>query len=190
MKSLIVYIFLFALSISCTKSNNSSLVLTNHESEFETVEGVLSHNGQPYSGEVLEYFSDSSLKSKRFYDQGLLHGKELFWYSNGQIATARYYESGTKVDTHKGWYSNGQKKFIYPINDKGQYQGEVKEWYKSGQQYKSFNFESGKETGTQKLWKSDGRIKANYVIRDGEKYGLIGLKRCLTVKGDSTKTQE
>ncbi|MFT6747014.1 MAG: antitoxin component YwqK of YwqJK toxin-antitoxin module [Glaciecola sp.] len=190
MNNLVSCIFLFVLSISCTKLTDTSLVLTNHESDFDTTKGILSHAGQPYSGEILEHFPDSTLKSKRFYSQGLLHGKELYWYSNGQIATSRFYELGTKIDTHKGWYSNGQEKFIYPINDKGQYQGEVKEWYQSGQQYKSFNYESGKERGSQKLWKSDGRIKANYVIKNGERYGLMGLKRCITVKGDSTKLKK
>ena len=31
------------------------------------------------------------------------------------------------------------------------------------------------------MWKDDGTIKANYEVVNGERFGLIGLKKCYTV---------
>ena len=31
------------------------------------------------------------------------------------------------------------------------------------------------------LWDLNGNIKANYEVINGERYGLIGLKKCFTV---------
>ena len=61
------------------------------------------------------------------------------------------------------------------------YHGNVKEWYSNGQLYRDFNFNNGKEVGSQKLWKLDGTIKANYEVVKGERFGLIGLKKCYQV---------
>ena len=45
----------------------------------------------------------------------------------------------------------------------------------------SFNYINGKEAGKQLLLKSNGNIKANYEVVNGERFGLIGLKKCYTV---------
>ena len=42
----------------------------------------------------------------------------------------------------------------------------------------SFHYKNGKEVGSQRLWKADGSIKANYEVVGGERFGLIGLKKC------------
>ena len=44
-----------------------------------------------------------------------------------------------------------------------------------------FNYKKGKESGSQRLWKTDGSIKANYDVVNGERFGLIGLKKCYQV---------
>ena len=31
------------------------------------------------------------------------------------------------------------------------------------------------------IWDLDGNIKANYEVINGERYGLIGLKKCFTI---------
>jgi antitoxin component YwqK of YwqJK toxin-antitoxin module len=50
-----------------------------------------------------------------------------------------------------------------------------------------FNYKNGKETGSQRLWKPDGSIKANYEVVNGERFGLIGLKKCYTVTVDKNE---
>lgn len=107
------------------------------------------------------------------------------WYDNGQLMERRYYENGKKVGVHLGWWPNGNKRFEYHYS-MDMYDGPVKEWYEDGQLYRSFNYKDGQEFGAQQMWKPDGRISANYEVRDGRKYGLTGVKNCISVWNDET----
>ena len=69
----------------------------------------------------------------------------------------------------------------YVFDNNGRYNGKVEEWYVNGQKLREFNYTEGLENGKQKLWDLDGNIKANYEVINGERYGLIGLKKCFTV---------
>ena len=75
------------------------------------------------------------------------------------------------------------------FNEKGEFHGVVKEWYKSGQIFRDFNYAEGKELGSQRMWKNDGTLKANYEVVNGERFGLIGLKKCYTVTVDSVEVK-
>ena len=98
-----------------------------------------------------------------------------------------HYEEGKKVGIHKSWFENGQQKFEYPYNQKGFYQGALKEWFPNGQLIREFNYVEGKESGTQKMWLENGNIRANYTVIDGERFGLIGLKKCYSVNTNDEK---
>jgi len=108
----------------------------------------------------------------------LKEGLEKIWYVNSQLSSSRTYKEGVKVGSHKGWWENGNFKFDYLYNNKGEYSGKIMEWYPNGKLYKEFTYEKGKEEGSQKMWKLNGNIKANYVVINGERFGLIGLKKC------------
>jgi antitoxin component YwqK of YwqJK toxin-antitoxin module len=71
--------------------------------------------------------------------------------------------------------------FEYQLNNKGSYNGSVKDWHYNGQLAKDFNFIDGLENGSQKMWDLKGKIKANFFTVNGERYGLIGLKKCVSV---------
>ena len=57
----------------------------------------------------------------------------------------------------------------------------MEEWYRNGQKAKEFHFTNGKEEGSQKMWESNGKLRANFITKNGERYGLIGLKKCYSV---------
>ena len=103
------------------------------------------------------------------------------------LAEERQYKQGLKVGRHRGFWRDGSLKFEYNYNDKGMYHGSFKEWYRNGQQLREFNYIEGKENGAQKMWLMNGNIRANYVVKDGERYGLIGLKKCYTVNAKDEK---
>ncbi len=154
---------------------------------FSEIKGLMHQDKELFTGQLVTLHDDSSAASEHHYHEGLKHGQVVFWHANGQKAMDRLYEKGVKVGMHRAWYPSGQLKFCYPINKIGQYHGEVKEWFESGQLYKSFNFVNGKQYGSQRMWTAAGIIRANYVIKNGDKYGLVGLKRCYKVQDDSTK---
>ena len=151
--------------------------------------GILFYNKVPFKGLLVEYYSVEDLKSVIEYVDGKKQGYERHRFKNGSLAMERFYRNGFKTGIHKAWWENGTLKFEYHFNDKGEFHGQVNEWSPSGQLYMSFNYKNGKEVGSQRLWKVDGSIKANYEVINGERFGLIGLKKCYTVTVNSDEVK-
>lgn len=143
--------------------------------------GVLFYKEVPFEGVLVSYYKAEKLNSKIEYLDGKKHGFENQWYKNGTKLVERFYKEGFKTGTHKSWWEDGTPKFEYHFNEKGEFHGVVKEWYKNAQIFRDFNYVNGKEVGSQRMWKNNGTIKANYEVVNGERFGLIGLKKCYTV---------
>ena len=143
--------------------------------------GVLEYNNTPFKGMLTAYDEVNRTFNETNYIEGRKDGEERKVYKNKVVAELRFYKNGRKVGIHRGWYEDGSLKFEYYYNNQGVYDGSFKEWYKNGHLLKSFNYVRGKENGSQKMWLSNGNIRANYVVKEGERYGLIGLKKCYTV---------
>lgn len=184
----IISLICLIIMISCVdKANELTLSASNNLLALEN--GVLNYKGESFNGFIEDYFAEGNLKSRIQYKEGRKNGFEKQWYSNGEISISRNYLNGKKTGVHEGWWENKRPKFKYQFNIKGEYNGKVEEWYASGQPYKAFNYVNGQELGSQKLWKENGTIKANYVVRDGERFGLIGLKKCFTVNSISNEVK-
>lgn len=149
---------------------------------FSIKNGVLFYNNDLYSGVVNEFYNDGTLKSSSEYYLGKREGRYFGYYPNKNKWFQRFYSNNIKVKTHIGWYENGSKMFEYQFNNLGAYHGFVKDWHNNGQLAKHFNFLNGKEEGSQKMWLASGKIRANFFTTEGERFGLIGLKKCYTVK--------
>lgn len=154
------------------QSLNENLVLVN---------GVLEFKKEPLTGRLISNYANGNLKSEIFYEEGKKNGSEKYWLENGDLAQERFYINGLKTGIHSAWWDLETPKFVYHFNNQGEFDGEVKEWYRSGQLYMRFNYKKGKESGSQRLWKIDGSVKANYEVVNGERFGLIGLKKCYQV---------
>lgn len=157
------------------------------DENLRLVNGVLIYNETPFSGVLLEHFTTETIKSRTEYLEGKKNGRVQRWYKDGSKLSERFYAEGFKVGIHKSWWPSGILKFEYHFNDKGEFHGVVKEWYQSGKLFQDFNYNEGKEEGKQRMWKPDGSIKANYEVINGERYGLIGLKKCYTVTVNSNE---
>ena len=146
--------------------------------------GILFYKEVPFNGVLIEYYEAKKLKSKIDYVKGKKNGFEKQWSVNGNQLIERFYNEGFKTGVHKAWWEDGTQKFEYHFNEIGEFHGVVKEWYKNAQIFRDFNYVDGKEVGLQRMWKIDGTIKANYEVLQGERFGLIGLKKCYTVTVD------
>ena len=180
----ILLLFCVFIFTSCT-GGRSDLVVDASNVELELINGVLEYKGIPFDGRLITRYKNNSLESEIDYSEGRKNGEEKQWYSDGTPAVLRSYTQGFKSGVHKGWWPDGTLKFEYHFNENGEYDGAVNEWYASGQQFKAFNYTEGEECGSQKLWKEDGSIKANYDVRNGERFGLIGLKKCYSLTSNS-----
>lgn len=186
MKFLKTLFILYFLLVGCERNvqmlskNAQGLLLEN---------GVLFYKTKRFKGIVFEKYEDGSFKKQINYDNGRKDGQEEWWYGNGQLSQKRYYSEGVKVGKHKGWWEDGGPKFVYRFNKEGAYHGKRKEWSRNGQMVRDFNYVDGKEVGKQRMWTDAGKIRANYVVKDGERFGLIGLKKCYTVTIDENELQ-
>ncbi len=170
------YIFLiFLIAFGCEKSPNR---LLKSDVNLHVENGVTMYMGKPFSGNIVTYHNTNALAYSCTYNHGRKHGKEEKWYVSGVLAMERFYNKGIKIGLHKGWWPNKNRKFEFYFNDKGAYQGTMKEWFEDGTLYRDFHYANGKEEGSQKLYQPNGNIRANYVVKDGERFGLIGLKKC------------
>ena len=178
----ILVIFLSFCFLSC---HDEVLEIDKASADLELVNGVLNFKENPFDGLLVSKYDDGSYKLKLDYRNGRKDGNEQQWYINGQIAQNRTYSEGVKTGNHLGWWPNGDQKFDYHFNDSGAYDGSLKEWYQNGQLVRDFNYANGKEIGSQRMWASTGKIRANYEVKNGERFGLIGLKKCYSVNIDS-----
>ncbi len=182
MKKMYLFIFVCIHLMSC-KNEEAILVVAESSKEVVFKNGLIYHKEALFTGQLVSYYNSiqKNIKSTCFYKKGKKNGVEKRWYLNGQLNSLRTYTESVKTGIHQGWWKNGKQKFIYHFNEVGEYQGSVKEWYSSGMLYRDFNYSRGKEEGSQKMWKRNGNLKANYVKLNGERFGLIGLKKCNSV---------
>ncbi|MEP5340414.1 MAG: hypothetical protein ABJL44_06055 [Algibacter sp.] len=173
-------ILIISVVTSCRDTNNIPSIQSVNK-DLVLVNGVLELNKVPFSGRLISNFFNGNLKSEMFYKDGKKNGSEKYWLENGDLAQERFYTNGLKTGIHSAWWNLETPKFVYHFNNQGEFDGEVKEWYRSGQLYMHFNYKKGKESGSQRLWKIDGSVKANYEVVNGERFGLIGLKKCYQV---------
>ena len=184
MRVLILLICSIFLFLSC---EGEEFAVDKNSPEFELVNGVLNYKNTHFDGLLIAKYDDASYKLKLQYKSGRKNGYEKQWYPNGQLSQSRSYFKGIKVGNHLGWWEDGSQKFNYHFNKKGEYNGSRKEWYKNGQLVRDFKYSNGKEIGSQRMWSDNGKIRANYEVKNGERFGLIGLKKCYTVNTNSNE---
>ena len=193
-------LIIFLICVSCHSKNDEieiesslneiktpAIEKNRKDVNFKLRNGVLHYKKVAYSGVVKEFYDNGALQSESDYFQGKRQGSFLGWYRNGNQWFERFYTKGFKSGIHRGWFQNGQKMFHYQFNTQGLYDGFVKDWHANGILEKHFNFVEGKETGSQKMWNLKGDIKANFYTVNGERHGLIGLKKCVSVVAKTVK---
>lgn len=148
-------------------------------------DGTIMLDTVKYSGYLLVYYPDSTIKSRKSFYQGRLEGDFVSYYRNGQVFSQRPYHQGEKHGEHLGYYENGQLQFQYYFVD-GLSQGTHKTWYPNGDLKMEMNYVDGRERGLQRVWRLDGKMRSNYVVREnGRKYGKLGLKRCAKIDSET-----
>jgi hypothetical protein len=158
-----------------------NLYLNALDTGFVFHQDTLYFQSHKMNGYVFKLYTPHDTAFLGSYWGGLEEGVHKKWYPNKQLAEHRYFHLGKKVGKHVGFWEDGTPKFEYHFID-GELQGVCNEWYQKGQPYKVMHYKNGYEEGSQKMWWENGVIRANYVVKQGRRYGLIGLKLCMTPK--------
>ena len=182
-----IHLLLLCFFLCFLSCEHKDLVVEKGNPALGLVNGQLYYQNKPFNGLLVSKFADQSIKMKLQYEDGRKQGLEEQWHPNGELAQRRTYSKGVKTGNHLGWWGNGVPKFDYHYNGKGAYHGSRKEWYTNGRLIRHFNYLNGKEAGSQRMWMDTGKIRANYDVVNGERFGLIGLKKCYTVHIDSNE---
>jgi antitoxin component YwqK of YwqJK toxin-antitoxin module len=153
--------------------------LNSKDPLFSFHQDTLYYQNTRYSGYIFDHYENGDSALVGSYLNGIAEGVFKKWYRNNQLAEYRTYHAGKKVGKHVGFWKDGQPKFEFNFMD-GELQGIANEWYQNGQPYKAFHYKMGYENGSQKMWWENGIIRANYVVKQSRRYGLIGLKLCMT----------
>jgi antitoxin component YwqK of YwqJK toxin-antitoxin module len=120
MKQMIGWIAGLALIISATGISAQEIALTNGK--------YVTPSGAPYTGELLSYREDGSLKSAHQVVDGILEGEVVFYAGNGVKEEVGSYKGGQKhgvwkqfnasgAITGEAWYVNGEKDGVWTVWD-------------------------------------------------------------------------
>ena len=170
----------FLLFVGC--ENTPLEVYRASAVSLETKRGITSNGGIPFSGVVLERFSNSQdTLLVQEYRKGKKDGVWKRFYAPGKLQEIRLFNKGKKTGAHKYYYPNEQIRFHYELKN-DLYHGFKKEWNAQGLLISHQNYLHGQEEGSQQVWYDNGQIKSNYIIKSGRRYGLLGTKNCINVK--------
>ncbi|MCK5520847.1 MAG: hypothetical protein KAI81_07025 [Candidatus Marinimicrobia bacterium] len=108
-------------------------------------------NGQAYSGEMIDNFSNGKVKVKGQLDKGLMEGEWLYYHENGSI-------------WGQGNFVGGNGKNPSPISGipKDGRNGIWKFYYESGKISSEYHYERGRQNGAQKEWFANEVMKSTH----------------------------
>ena len=203
MKYIIPMIFLFgALMMSCAEDRNEKKVhdlnlevssvtipdsVVNKSSlNYDNRTSLWSLNNEPFSGYMVSFYQDSTLKEKA----GILDGKKqnqfIEWYPDGKLKQVAHYHKGKLHGEKKRWSTDTSYILITHLNyHLGKAHGEQKQWYRTGELFKKLNMNMGKEEGIQQAFRENGNLYANYEAKEGRTFGLKKAALCFGLEDEN-----
>lgn len=146
-------------------------------------EGLVYHQGQPFSGLSVRYYGDTSLAESIAYADGKKHGILRRWFPENGMSQEAHYLHGKRSGISKTWWENGklrsESRFV-----KGKPQGVQKQWYLSGAPFKEQHLVDGSEEGMQRAWRENGALYVNYEARNGRIFGLKKAGLCYEIEDE------
>ncbi|MDO5089008.1 MAG: toxin-antitoxin system YwqK family antitoxin [Leptotrichiaceae bacterium] len=115
------YVFSENFNMSPKKSHEYLYLYTEAlNSPYFTVEtvsvsdafAVLKEDGSPFTGTLVEFNSNSEIKSVKNFKNGLYDGKMYFYYNNGNLLKIMEYSQGKQTGEEIEFYSDGISKSI------------------------------------------------------------------------------
>jgi antitoxin component YwqK of YwqJK toxin-antitoxin module len=136
--------------------------LSNREGRLYALESAI-----PFTGWMVDYFPDSTLKSKSWVSNGLLEGVSEGWHTNGVMQIREHFVAGVSEGAVTKWYSDGGKQSEGTAN-RGKLEGAFVRWHSNGVKSEEVTLVDGKAEGVSRAWFPSGNLKAEVVIKSGE----------------------
>lgn len=121
----------------------------------------------PFTGVLLEYYSDGALQSRSMISNGLLNGLSEGWFTNRQLQIRETYRTNFSDGLRVKWYPDGKKHSEATIV-LGQMQGVFRRWHENGMLAEEIPMRDGKIEGTGRTYYESGFLKTELTIHDGK----------------------
>ncbi len=156
--------------------------------QYDNEVSLWSLNDELYSGYMVSFHQDSTLKEKI----GILNGKKqnqaTQWYPNGKLKQVANYHQGQLHGEKKIWLSDTSHILVTHLNYYfGKAHGEQKHWYPSGELYKKLHLNLGREEGIQQAFRKNGELYANYEAKNGRIFGLRKASLCYGIEEENVR---
>ncbi|MEM8524172.1 MAG: membrane-binding protein [Bacteroidota bacterium] len=204
MKFTVTLILLSILIVSCTESRatkelpalNSTEIAVEipdkvvHKSllTYDNKTSLWSLNDERYSGYLVSFHADSTLKEKTGILNGRKQNQSSKWYPDGRLQEVANYHQGKLHEEKKMWTADSNHILIAHLNyQSGKAHGEQTQWYATGELYKKLNLKMGREEGIQQAFRKNGELYANYEARNGRIFGLKKAALCYGLEDENVK---
>jgi antitoxin component YwqK of YwqJK toxin-antitoxin module len=129
---------------------------------------LLEINGAtPFSGFMVEHYTDGVLRSRSAVTNGLLHGLSQGWHTNGQLQVSEYFKAGVSHGLRTKWYANGTKLSEATIVE-GVLSGPFRRWHENGTLAEEVEMRNGQPDGIANAYLPDGRLKTQVRLENGK----------------------
>jgi antitoxin component YwqK of YwqJK toxin-antitoxin module len=91
----------------------------------------VTYQGQPFTGEGVENYSDGTLAVLNTYVEGIQHGVQQEWFRTGDLKSDAVFKNGQPSGTYKRWHDNGQLAVEIEFSESG-YPRHRKSWDSAG----------------------------------------------------------
>jgi antitoxin component YwqK of YwqJK toxin-antitoxin module len=122
---------------------------------------------EPFTGWVIDYFEDGTVKLRSAVLAGRLHGESSGWFTNGGPELCEHFQEGLPHGLRTTWHPNGQKRSEGQL-EAGRQQGVYRQWDEHGKQVVEAGFVDGKPHGPSLAWYPNGSLKAEALMQHGE----------------------
>lgn len=188
--------------MGCNQQKEKSTLSNNTENVFEVPErkvlkstikynhkiSLWTLNDQPYSGFVVSYYNNNTLKEKFGILNGRKQNKFIQWFPDGHLKNVANYNKGKLHGEKKIWSSDSTHILIAHFNyHTGKAHGEQNKWYPTGELFKKLNLNRGKEEGIQQAFRKNGDLYTNYEARKGRIFGLKKAALCYGLEDENIK---
>ena len=123
----------------------------------------------PYSGRVIEYYSDGRIKRDGLLKDGLAEGLTNSYYKDGKLEYYRHYSKGIALGESGQYYKNGQLQQTGLFKDDKE-DGIWKEWYSTGILKRETEFKGGKPRPSKEAMKVNSFFTKGLEYFDKENY--------------------
>lgn len=121
----------------------------------------------PFTGFLVEGYTDGAIRSRSAVSNGLLEGLSVGWYTNGQPQVEEEFRAGKSHGRRSKWYPDGRI-MSEGRTMNGELEGHFRRWHENGTIAEEMSLHRGQPDGILRAYYPSGFIKAEARVQDGK----------------------